>query len=75
MIAFILITIQNGRENEIADNLRKITEVREAYSLYGDYDVIAKVEVENLQRLNELRNEILKENKDVLYTETLICAR
>ena len=75
MIAFILITIQNGRENEIADNLRKIPEVREAYSLYGDYDVIAKVEVEDLQRLNELRNEILKENKGILYTETLICAR
>ncbi len=75
MIAFILITTKNGKEKETAKTLRKIPEVKEAYSLYGDYDVIAKVEVENLQRLNELRNEILKENKDILYTETLICAR
>lgn len=75
MIAFILITTKNGKEKETAKTLRKIPEVKEAYSLYGDYDVIAKVEVESLQRLNELRNEILKENKDILYTETLICAR
>ena len=75
MIAFILITTKNGKEKETAKTLRKIPEVKEAYSLYGDYDVIAKVEVENLQRLNELRNKILKENKDILYTETLICAR
>ncbi|NJE08342.1 Lrp/AsnC family transcriptional regulator [Thermococcus sp. M39] len=75
MIAFILITAQNGRENEIAENLKKIPEVKEAYVLYGDYDVIAKVEVEDLKRLNELRNEILKENRGILYTETLISAR
>ncbi|WP_457754118.1 Lrp/AsnC ligand binding domain-containing protein [Thermococcus sp.] len=75
MIAFILITTKNGKEKETAKTLRKIPEVKEAYILYGDYDVIAKVEVENLQRLNELRNEILKENKGILYTETLICAR
>jgi|Deesub1362B_J571_1020462.scaffolds.fasta_scaffold00012_103 DNA-binding Lrp family transcriptional regulator len=75
MIAFILITTQNGKENETAENLKKIPEVKEAYALYGDYDAIAKVEVESLQRLSELRNEILKENKGILYTETLICAR
>ncbi len=75
MIAFILITTQNGKENEVAENLKKIPEVKEVYTLYGNYDVIAKVEVENLQRLNELGNEILKENKGILYTETLICAR
>lgn len=41
--AFILIRTQLGNEEGVAESLRKIDGVDEAYVVFGEYDVIARV--------------------------------
>ena len=46
--------IDAGAENEILKTLREVPEVKEAYFVYGVYDVVAKIETESMDRLKEV---------------------
>jgi|GEM_PF-444469 len=53
-MAFVLINVEMDGGKEVLENLKRIEEVKEAYSLFGVYDVIAKVEAEDRQRIEEI---------------------
>jgi len=52
--AFVLINTEIGSEEEILKELNKIPNVKEAYIVYGVYDIVAKVEAENMDKLKEV---------------------
>ena len=52
--AFVLITSELGKEEELLKELRSIENVKEAHFVYGVYDVIVKVEAESMDKLKEL---------------------
>jgi len=52
--AFVLINTEIGSEEEILEELKKIPNVKEAYVVYGVYDVVAKVEAESMDKLKEV---------------------
>jgi len=49
--AFVLINTEIGSEEEVATELRKLENVKEAYVVYGVYDIVARVEAETMDRL------------------------
>lgn len=51
--AFVLINAEIGSEEQVLQELRKIKNVREAYVVYGVYDIIAKVESDTMDKLKE----------------------
>ena len=53
-VGYILISIAPTREKEVQTALTTIEGITELYSLFGPYDVIAKVAVENEDRLAEV---------------------
>jgi len=53
-MAFVLINTEIGSENEVLDELKKIDAVKEAYMVYGVYDVVAKVGAETMDKLKEI---------------------
>ncbi|MCD6263321.1 Lrp/AsnC ligand binding domain-containing protein [Candidatus Bathyarchaeota archaeon] len=53
-MVFVLINVEIGGEEEVMKNLRQIEEVKEAYLLFGVYDIIVKVEAEDRQRVEEI---------------------
>lgn len=53
-MAFVLINTEMGSENEILDSLQKIGNVKEAYVVYGVYDVIALVEADTMDQLKDI---------------------
>ncbi len=53
-MAFVLINVEIGGEEEVMKNLKQIEEVKEAYLLFGVYDIIVKVEAEDRQRVEEI---------------------
>jgi len=53
IIAYVLIYAEVGKAFEVLDKVRKVKGVSEAHAITGEYDVIAKVEVENLKDLGE----------------------
>ncbi len=51
--AFVLINTEMGKEEDVLKQLRQIPGVKEAYAIYGVYDVIAKVEADTLEAVKE----------------------
>ena len=53
-IAFVLLNVEPGGEDEVLQSLKTIPEVREAYRVYGVYDMIAKVEADSLGMVKDV---------------------
>jgi DNA-binding Lrp family transcriptional regulator len=52
--AFLLINTELGLELEVLKNLRKLDGVEEAFSVYGTYDIIARVKADTMEKLKEI---------------------
>jgi DNA-binding Lrp family transcriptional regulator len=52
-VAFVLINAEMGFEDEVVTELRKLSSVKEAYGVYGLYDIVAKVEADSMDELKE----------------------
>jgi len=54
VIAFILIKTSLGKVDECLNSIKKISGVKEAYSVTGIYDIIVKVEVDDVKMLKDV---------------------
>ena len=72
--AFVLITTKSGGEKNVVETLKKLPEVKEARILYGEYDIIAKIQSADIQKLNSFLLEKVRPIKDIENTSTLIVA-
>lgn len=70
--AFVLINTEIGYENEILKELKKIKTVKEAYVIYGVYDIIARVEAESMDKLKETISWNIRRLDKVKSTLTMI---
>jgi DNA-binding Lrp family transcriptional regulator len=52
--AYVLITCDLGHEEEIIENLKHIDAVKEIHGTFGAYDIIAKVEHTQKEKLREV---------------------
>ncbi len=71
-IAFVLINSEAGTEKEVLKELKSMNEVKEAYVVYGTYDVIAKVEAETMDKLKEVITWRTRRLDNVISTLTMI---
>jgi len=53
-MAFVFMNIDAGGEDEVLKELRSIPNVREAHSVYGVYDIVARIEAETMDKLKEV---------------------
>jgi DNA-binding Lrp family transcriptional regulator len=53
-LAFVMITTETGRDSQVLNELKKIEQVKEACLTYGVYDIVAKVEAETHEKLEEV---------------------
>ena len=70
--AYVLIKVEAGAEERVFEALKKIVGVEEVNVLYGEYDIIAKV---NAQSMDDLRNIVIRQIrsiKGIVKTETAI---
>ena len=72
--AFVLIISELGTEAEVLEALEEIPEVREAYQVHGVYDIIIRVEAENMQELREIVTQRIEPLNRIRSTMTLICS-
>ena len=68
----MLMNTELAKEEEVVKELMKIEGVREAYALYGIYDVIAEVEAESMEKIREIVLTRIRRLENVRTTITLI---
>ncbi len=52
-IAYVLINCELGSEEQIIDELKHISDVKEIHGTFGAYDILAKVESVGVKKLRE----------------------
>jgi len=70
-MGFILISTAPAREHEVYSELLKIEEIVELHPLFGEYDLIAKVEAEDFDKLGEIVVDKIRSIPGVADTKTL----
>ena len=71
-IAFVLINAEIGSESDVLNELKKIEGVEEAYSVYGVYDIIAKVKADSMEKLKDIVAWRIRKLNKVRSTLTMI---
>jgi len=74
--AYILINTKPGKEEEILEKIGKINglKVVDASLVYGEYDIVLKVEADNLEQLRNAVVSNIRKIEGVERTITLISA-
>jgi DNA-binding Lrp family transcriptional regulator len=71
-IAFVLINAEIGGEEEVLQAIKKVEGVEEAYTVYGVYDIIAKIRAETMNKLKETVTWHIRRINKVRSTLTMI---
>jgi len=53
-MAYVLINSEVGKEDEVIAQLRKMEGVKEVSFVYGVYDIVTKVETDDVKKLKEV---------------------
>lgn len=70
--AFVLINSDLGKEMSIIENLKHIDSVKEVHGTFGAYDIIAKVEHKERDKLREIITWSIRKIENVRSTLTLM---
>ena len=71
-VAFVMINAKIDAMEKVLKALAKVEGVKEAYSLYGVYDVIVKVEADSMDKINDLVSYKIRRVDGVNSTLTMI---
>jgi len=72
--AYVLITTETDAVDSVLESLKKMDYIKETYTVYGVYDIIATVEAETMDKLNEIVALNLRSIDKVKSTLTMIVA-
>jgi len=70
-VGFVLISTAPAKEHQVYNELMKIKEIVELHPLFGEYDLIAKVEAKDLDDLGKIVVEKIRSIDGVADTKTL----
>jgi DNA-binding Lrp family transcriptional regulator len=75
VLAFVLFKVSSGTEREVCQKLIEFDEILQADIIFGEFDVIAKIETQDLSALEEFVSEKIRTVSNVLVTSTMIISR
>lgn len=73
--AYILFKVSSGTEREACKKIADFDEVIVADIIYGEYDILARISVQDMQMLEEFLAEKIRKVSSVILTSTMIIAR
>ncbi len=71
MEAFMLLVTDSRHDFEILESLKRLPQTLEVHRLYGEYDVLVKVQVNDPEELSSLERELL-DGGQILSIDTLV---
>lgn len=74
MKAFVLISLNQADERKFLEEIKELEEVTNAYILFGEWDVLAEIELNDAEELGTFVMEKIRSREDVRLTSSLIVA-
>jgi DNA-binding Lrp family transcriptional regulator len=71
-VSFVLINTAPAHENEVYNKLCNVKQIIELQPLFGEYDLIAKIESDDFNGLGNIVLNTIRSIKGVIDTKTLI---
>lgn len=73
-LAYILIQVGHGKIDKVSSGLMKYKEITDIHHLYGEFDIIIRVEAQNSAKLADFVAKKLRQMKDIVTTETMVAS-
>ena len=73
--AYIMINVKTGTEDKVCEKVLSFSEVEEVAAIYGEFDIILKVKVKDMNHLDKLIVDKLRGIPDILLTATMLIAK
>lgn len=73
-LAYMLIQVEHGTIDKVSQQLMKFKEITDLHHLYGEFDIIARIEVENPAQLQDFVARKIRPIKLIRATETMIAS-
>ena len=70
-VGFVLISTAPTKEREVYKELTKIPDIVEIHPLFGEYDIIAKIEADSFDKLGKIIVNKIRCIRGVVDTKTL----
>lgn len=74
-VGFVLIHASTGREHDVYNELLDVPEIMELHPLFGEYDLIGKVEASDFDTLGQVITSHIRSVNGVEDTKTLTGTR
>ncbi len=71
VIGYVLISVAPSQLKKIFKELSDIPEINELNALFGEYDIIAKIEADNVEQLAKIVIEKIRTKNGIVDTRTL----
>lgn len=71
IVSYVLIVVSIGKEFDVYDKIRRLSGVTEAVVVYGEYDLVVRIEADSMKVIDDIVTSIRK-IPSVLRTVTLI---
>jgi DNA-binding Lrp family transcriptional regulator len=75
VVSYTLARVEPSKDLDVYNKIKELKEVKEVITTYGEYDVIIKIEVKDLDELDNFVFKRLRTINGVEATTTLISAR
>ncbi|MDP6155643.1 MAG: Lrp/AsnC ligand binding domain-containing protein [Candidatus Thermoplasmatota archaeon] len=70
-IGYVLISTAPAKEHEVFNKLNELPDIIELHPLFGEYDLIAKLETEDFNELGKIVVDGIRSIEGVIDTKTL----
>ena len=72
--AHLLITTKSNAEKEVVEVLQASELVQDVNIVYGEYDIVARIDIEDIRALNDFLLNVVRPIKGIEKSSTLIAA-
>lgn len=70
-MSFVLISVEPMHGHEVFNILSKLHEIIEVYELFGEYDLLIKIEADDFNKIGDIIINKIRSIKGVINTKTL----
>ena len=75
MIVFVIAEVESGMEKKVSEEMTTVEGITEVYVITGEYDLLAKMEVENLENAMDLIMDRIRNIDGIEGTRTILARR